>query len=87
MRRGIFVAPFDELSHPRVVAELAASAEERGFDGFFVWDHIQYSEPVREVADPWVTLSAVALPRGASSSGRSSPRCRGGASTSSRARP
>jgi alkanesulfonate monooxygenase SsuD/methylene tetrahydromethanopterin reductase-like flavin-dependent oxidoreductase (luciferase family) len=61
MRRGIFVAPFDELSHPRVVADLAAAAEERGFDGFFVWDHVRYAAPVREVADPWVVLSAVAL--------------------------
>ena len=33
MRRGIFVAPFDELSDPRLLAELAAEAEERGFDG------------------------------------------------------
>jgi alkanesulfonate monooxygenase SsuD/methylene tetrahydromethanopterin reductase-like flavin-dependent oxidoreductase (luciferase family) len=60
MRRGIFVAPFDELSDPHVVAELAAAAEERGFDGFFVWDHIRYSAPTREVSDPWVVLSAVA---------------------------
>lgn len=60
MKRAIFVAPFDELSDPRLVAELAAAAEERGFDGFFVWDHIQYSAPVRQVSDPWVVLSAVA---------------------------
>jgi alkanesulfonate monooxygenase SsuD/methylene tetrahydromethanopterin reductase-like flavin-dependent oxidoreductase (luciferase family) len=59
-RRGIFVAPFDELSDPRLVAGLAARAEERGWDGFFVWDHIRYSSPTRAVADPWVTLSAVA---------------------------
>jgi alkanesulfonate monooxygenase SsuD/methylene tetrahydromethanopterin reductase-like flavin-dependent oxidoreductase (luciferase family) len=43
------------------VAELAARAEERGFDGFFVWDHVAYREPVRRVADPWVTLAAVAV--------------------------
>jgi alkanesulfonate monooxygenase SsuD/methylene tetrahydromethanopterin reductase-like flavin-dependent oxidoreductase (luciferase family) len=60
MRRGIFVAPFDELSDPHLVAELAAAAEARGFDGFFVWDHIRYSAPTREVSDPWVVLSAVA---------------------------
>ena len=60
MRRAIFVAPFDELSDPRLLAELAAAAEERGFDGFFVWDHIQYAEPVRQVSDPWVVLSAIA---------------------------
>jgi alkanesulfonate monooxygenase SsuD/methylene tetrahydromethanopterin reductase-like flavin-dependent oxidoreductase (luciferase family) len=60
MKRAIFVAPFDELSDPRLVADLAAEAEQRGFDGFFVWDHIQYSEPVRQVSDPWVVRSAVA---------------------------
>jgi alkanesulfonate monooxygenase SsuD/methylene tetrahydromethanopterin reductase-like flavin-dependent oxidoreductase (luciferase family) len=59
-RRGIFVAPFEELSEPALVAELAAKAERRGWDGFFVWDHVAYSEPVKALADPWVTLAAVA---------------------------
>ena len=49
-RHGIYVAPFEELSDPAVVAELAARAEERGWDGFFVWDHIAYRPPVREIA-------------------------------------
>jgi alkanesulfonate monooxygenase SsuD/methylene tetrahydromethanopterin reductase-like flavin-dependent oxidoreductase (luciferase family) len=60
-RRGIYVAPFEELSEPRVVAELAARAEARGWEGFFVWDHVKYRAPVRRVADPWVTLAAVAM--------------------------
>jgi alkanesulfonate monooxygenase SsuD/methylene tetrahydromethanopterin reductase-like flavin-dependent oxidoreductase (luciferase family) len=60
-RRGIFVAPFDELAEPRLVAELAARAEQRGWDGFFLWDHVAYRPPVSAVADPWVTLSAVAM--------------------------
>ena len=59
-RRGIHLAPFDELADPRRVARLAARAEERGWDGVFVWDHIVYSPPVRGCADPWVTLSAIA---------------------------
>jgi alkanesulfonate monooxygenase SsuD/methylene tetrahydromethanopterin reductase-like flavin-dependent oxidoreductase (luciferase family) len=59
-RRGIFAAPFDELADPRRVARLAAAAEERGWDGFFVWDHIRYSAPTSGVADPWITLSAIA---------------------------
>jgi alkanesulfonate monooxygenase SsuD/methylene tetrahydromethanopterin reductase-like flavin-dependent oxidoreductase (luciferase family) len=60
-RHGIFVAPFEELAEPRLVAQLAAGAEERGWDGFFLWDHVEYREPVRAVADPWVTLAAVAV--------------------------
>jgi alkanesulfonate monooxygenase SsuD/methylene tetrahydromethanopterin reductase-like flavin-dependent oxidoreductase (luciferase family) len=60
VRRGIFVAPFEELSEPRLVAELAARAEARGFDGFFVWDHVAYRPPVRAIADPWITLAAIA---------------------------
>jgi len=60
VKRAIDVAPFGELADPRVLAELAAAAEERGWDGFFVWDHIVYRAPVRAVADPWVALAAVA---------------------------
>ncbi|MGH3165760.1 MAG: LLM class flavin-dependent oxidoreductase [Trebonia sp.] len=60
MKRAIDIGPFGELSDPRVVARLAARTEEQGWDGFFVWDHIAYREPVRAVADPWVTLAAVA---------------------------
>ena len=59
-KRGIYVAPFDELVDPKVLAALAASAEEHGWNGFFVWDHVRYRPPVRAVADPWVALAAVA---------------------------
>jgi alkanesulfonate monooxygenase SsuD/methylene tetrahydromethanopterin reductase-like flavin-dependent oxidoreductase (luciferase family) len=52
--------PFDELVDPRLLAELAASAELAGWDGFFLWDHIAYRAPVRAVADPWVALAAIA---------------------------
>jgi alkanesulfonate monooxygenase SsuD/methylene tetrahydromethanopterin reductase-like flavin-dependent oxidoreductase (luciferase family) len=60
VKRAIDVPPFGELADPRVLAGLAAAAEERGWDGFFVWDHIVYRAPVRAVADPWVALAAVA---------------------------
>ena len=59
-KRGIYVAPFDELYEPKLLGELAREAETRGWDGFFLWDHISYREPVRAVADPWVALSAIA---------------------------
>ena len=60
MKRAIDVGPFGELADPRVLAGLAARAEDQGWDGFFVWDHINYRAPVRAVADPWVALAAVA---------------------------
>lgn len=58
--KGIFVAPFDELSDPRVLATLAARADEAGWDGFFLWDHIAYDPPVRALADPWVAMAGIA---------------------------
>lgn len=60
MRHAIFVPIFGELADPNVVARLAAEAEEAGWDGFFVWDHLAYAPPVTEIADPWITLAAVA---------------------------
>ena len=60
-KRAIFVAPFGELSEPRVLAQLAAEAEAAGWDGFFVWDHMVYSAPVTHVADPWVAMAAIAM--------------------------
>ena len=59
MRHAVFVPIFGELADPLVVARLAADAEAAGWDGFFVWDHIAYRQ-VDDVADPWVTLAAVA---------------------------
>jgi alkanesulfonate monooxygenase SsuD/methylene tetrahydromethanopterin reductase-like flavin-dependent oxidoreductase (luciferase family) len=59
-RRAIFVAPFDELADPRLLAELAADSEAAGFDGFFLWDHIVHS-PARAVLDPWIAMAAIAM--------------------------
>src|ERR1700754_1096525 len=41
------------------MCELACRAEQRGWDGFFLWDHVNYRAPVRAVADPWVVLGAI----------------------------
>jgi alkanesulfonate monooxygenase SsuD/methylene tetrahydromethanopterin reductase-like flavin-dependent oxidoreductase (luciferase family) len=60
MRHALFLPLFGELAEPRVVANLAIEAEAAGWDGVFVWDHIAYREPVTDVADPWVTLAAMA---------------------------
>lgn len=60
MRFAAFLPIFGELAEPGVVGELSAFAEESGWDGVFVWDHITYRSPVTDVADPWVTLAAMA---------------------------
>jgi alkanesulfonate monooxygenase SsuD/methylene tetrahydromethanopterin reductase-like flavin-dependent oxidoreductase (luciferase family) len=59
-KRAIYVAPFDELAEPSAVADLARSAEQHGWEGFFLWDHVNYRAPVRAVADVWVTLATIA---------------------------
>ncbi len=60
-RRGLFVAPFDALADPRVIGDLAAAAEAAGWDGFFVWDHLQYGERITAIADVWTCCAAVAM--------------------------
>ena len=60
MRSGLWLPLFEELADPRAVARLAAEAEEQGWDGIFVWDQLRWREPIRQVADPWITLTAVA---------------------------
>jgi alkanesulfonate monooxygenase SsuD/methylene tetrahydromethanopterin reductase-like flavin-dependent oxidoreductase (luciferase family) len=60
-RRGLFVAPFDALADPRVIGDLAARAEAAGWEGFFLWDHLQYGDRVTEIADVWTCCAAVAM--------------------------
>ena len=60
-RRGIFVAPFDELADARILTDLAVRAEAAGWDGFFLWDHVAYRAPVSALADPWVCMAAIAV--------------------------
>ena len=43
------VGPFGD---PLLLVELAVAAEEHGWDGFFVWDHLLYHDQGWDVADP-----------------------------------
>ena len=70
MRSGLFLPLFDELADPALVARLAAEAEDAGWHGVFVWDHVRFREPVVEVADPWITLAAIAAATTTCGSGR-----------------
>jgi len=60
LRSALWLPIFDDLAEPAVVARLAAEAEEAGWHGVFVWDHLRWRAPVRQVADPWITLAAIA---------------------------
>ena len=60
MQTALFFPLFDELSEPRVAVEIAVAAEEAGWDGVFVWDHLLWDQPVERVADPWIVMSAIA---------------------------
>jgi alkanesulfonate monooxygenase SsuD/methylene tetrahydromethanopterin reductase-like flavin-dependent oxidoreductase (luciferase family) len=60
LRSALYLPIFDALADPAVVARLAAEAEEAGWHGVFVWDQVRWRAPVRQVADPWITLAAVA---------------------------
>ena len=60
-RRGLYLAPFDELADPHVMTDLAAQAEARGWDAMFLWDRIHYPPGNRPVADVWMMLSAIAV--------------------------
>jgi alkanesulfonate monooxygenase SsuD/methylene tetrahydromethanopterin reductase-like flavin-dependent oxidoreductase (luciferase family) len=59
MKYAFDVANFGPYADPRVVADLAHRAEDCGWDGFFIWDHILVSWP-DAVGDPTVQLAAIA---------------------------
>jgi alkanesulfonate monooxygenase SsuD/methylene tetrahydromethanopterin reductase-like flavin-dependent oxidoreductase (luciferase family) len=58
MKFGFYTPNFDFCGDARVLADLAYEAEDAGWDGFFIWDHLQFTEPT---ADPWIALTAMAL--------------------------
>ena len=60
MRHGLFLPPFDGLADVERLAELAVVAEAVGWDGFFLWDHLRYGEPVRDILDPYICLAVIA---------------------------
>ena len=59
---GIYTPNFGAETTPRILADLAAEAEEAGWDGFFIWDHMVYSRNQKlPLYDPWVTLAGIAM--------------------------
>jgi Luciferase-like monooxygenase len=60
MRRGLAVPCFAD--DPRDLIELGIDAERAGFDGFFLWDHLVWSDSGDgpPIVDPWLCLAVVA---------------------------
>lgn len=50
-----------DFANVRLVAEVAYEAEQAGWDGFFIWDHIGANWGELEFNDPWVELTAIAM--------------------------
>ena len=61
MKFGITIPNFGDFGDARKLGDLAASAEQSGWDGCFVWDHIRPSDPSMPLADPWISATTMAL--------------------------
>jgi alkanesulfonate monooxygenase SsuD/methylene tetrahydromethanopterin reductase-like flavin-dependent oxidoreductase (luciferase family) len=62
MRFSVSIPNFGEFADPEAVAVLAQAVEHAGWDALFVWDHVVHEKRlVREIADPWILLTAAAM--------------------------
>jgi alkanesulfonate monooxygenase SsuD/methylene tetrahydromethanopterin reductase-like flavin-dependent oxidoreductase (luciferase family) len=61
VRFGLSLPCFGRGVDAAVVADWAVAAEQAGWDGFFLWDHLFAFEPGPvETVDPWIALTAAA---------------------------
>jgi len=58
MKFGLSLPNHGEYGDIRQIIELAQLAEETGWDGFFLWDHI--ARGVAPQIDPWIAMGAIA---------------------------
>ena len=64
MRFSINIPNFGDFADAHAVATLAAAAEDAGWDGLFVWDHVVHDKVRRQgqpFGDPWMLLTGAAL--------------------------
>lgn len=60
MKYGVYLPNFGPFSDAQLLATLAVDAENSGWDGFFIWDHIT-GPIVVPFVDPWVALTLIAV--------------------------
>jgi alkanesulfonate monooxygenase SsuD/methylene tetrahydromethanopterin reductase-like flavin-dependent oxidoreductase (luciferase family) len=64
MRFSVNIPNFGDFADARTVARVAVAAEEAGWDGLFVWDHVVHHKASRRgqpFGDPWMLMTAAAL--------------------------
>ena len=59
MQYGITLPNFGLGGDARTLGEVAVAAEESGWHGLFIWDHLQWPN-VEPCVDPWVALGFIA---------------------------
>lgn len=60
MKYGVSIANYGVSSAPQDFIKLAKEIEDAGWDGFFLWDHINWRGTLPN-HDPWILLSAIAI--------------------------
>lgn len=60
VKYGFITPNFGCWADACLLADLAHEAEGAGWNGFFMWDHLQFGT-VESAADPWVALTAMAM--------------------------
>ena len=60
MQFAVDIPNFADFADPRLTAEVAREAEDAGWDGIWVWDHIM-RDAADPHADPWILLAAMAM--------------------------
>lgn len=59
-RRPVLTCPMPTRSNVRCLADLACDAEAAGWDGVFLWDHVNWAD-MGFHADPWIALGIIAM--------------------------
>lgn len=61
MQYAVYLPNFGPFADAQTLAWLARDAENAGWDGFFIWDHVAGERWPPAMVDPWVALAAIAL--------------------------
>lgn len=64
MRFSINIPNFGDFADAHTVARVARAAEDAGWDGLFLWDHVVHNKERRRgqpFGDPWMLMTAAAL--------------------------